>query len=271
MKHVVFRGGLGNQMFQYALILALRKRGYKVIGDISYYNFIKMHNGYELNKVFGINDKVKDGRGGHIHFLRLLDKIKPVHLYASDKFIYNESILNNPCKYISGYWQDEKYFADIKETVRECFTFQSIDERNANIAQNASNCESVALHLRRGDYASFGMSVIGEEYYSKAVTYVLSKIHNPVFYVFSDDKETVERLSRDLGINYLMISHNTGEESYKDMFLMSSCKHNIIANSSFSWWGAWLNTNNKKIVIAPKTWYELNSSIHPQLKDWVLI
>ena len=271
MKRLIMAGGLGNQMFEYAFLLALRKKGYNVVLDISYYGFVKMHNGYELNRVFGINEECINSQGLHVTWLRFLQKYRPSLLYTADKLSFDPQSLQGPRKYIGGYWQDEQYFKDISKQVRSIFTFKAIDNRNEGIAQDMRNQESVSLHIRRGDYAIFGMSMIGEDYYRRAVSYINSKVLSPHYYIFTDDEVAAKKIVINLGLEYTMINHNRGTDSYKDMYLMSQCRHNIIANSSFSWWGAWLNRNEEKFVIAPVVWEPSAKNFHPQANSWILI
>ncbi len=270
-KVVIITGGLGNQMFQYALMISLRKRGFLVQADISYYDFFKMHNGYELDRVFGIEESLINKQGLHILWLRWLNKYRPQSLYKFDSYEFDEKVLASPKRYLFGYWQFEDYFADIDDQVRKTFRFQGIDDTNNQLAEEMQNCESISLHIRRGDYAQFGMSIVGEEYYRKAVDKLHEKIKKPVYYIFSDDMEAAERLAKNMGLYYHLISHNRGVDSYKDMYLMSKCKHNILANSSFSWWGAWLNDNPQKVVVAPKLWDTRKVNYKPQCNNWILV
>ena len=270
MKSVIMSGGLGNQMFQYALVLALRSRNFKVSIDTSYYDFVKMHNGYELEHVFGVHEHMVNKQGFHILWLRWLNKFRPKCLYVADTLQYDSGCIVNPKKYIWGYWQDERYFKGIESKVRTTFQFRGIDEFNMAIAHEMKSKDSISFHVRRGDYAAFGMNLIGDDYYQKAIKYIKRMIETPFFYIFSDDVSVAKNLADKMGISYKLISHNMGDESYKDMFLMSQCKHNILANSSFSWWGAWLNGNDKKIVIAPKEWNAANPICHPQADGWLL-
>ena len=270
MIHMIYLGGLGNQMFQYAFLLALRSKGYKVLMDVSYYDFVKMHNGYELERVFGISERLINRQGLHILWLRILNKLRPKGIYMIDGLSFDNVYLQNPQRYLWGYWQDERYFKDVDKKVKEAFRFRNIDERNLAIAQEMREVNSVSLHVRRGDYAAFGMNLMGIEYYQRAIDYINSKVNEPVFYIFSDDVTVASAIADKMGIKYKMITHNSGPDSYKDMYLMSQCKHNITANSSFSWWGAWLNDRHGKIVVSPKHWNEKNSKIHPQVTGWVL-
>lgn len=268
---IVFLGGLGNQMFQYAMVLALRNRGFFVSVDTSMYSYIHMHNGYELKRVFGIDEIVINKQGLHILWIRYINRYKPQMFCVVDANQYDETVFKANHKYIVGYWQDERYFKNVENLIREKFVFQNIDERNLKLAVEMLSCNSVSLHIRRGDYASSNMSLLGNDYYEKAVSYIKRNVESPLFYIFSDDKHEAERIAEKCRITYQLIDNNRGNDSYKDMYLMSQCKHNVIANSSFSWWGAWLNANADKLVIAPKVWIERKPDFKPQCKDWILI
>ena len=133
---------------------------------------------------------------------------------------------------------------------------------------------AVSLHVRRGDYLlAKNMSVLGVcglDYYKKAIEYVAKNVKNPYFFLFSDDIPWVEE---NLKINYPyeIVDINNGKNSFYDLWLMKNCKHNIIANSSFSWWGAWLNENPNKIVVAPKKWMNTIKKVEVCPKDWIRI
>lgn len=163
-----------------------------------------------------------------------------------------------------GYFQSEKYFIDYSQRIRQSFTFKNKpDELNSEMLNRIKETESISLHIRRGDYVSnltanseHGLCSI--DYYKKAVEYIKSKTEsrgNRCFFLFSDDPIWVKENMMFLGDEMVVVDFNTGEKSYEDMRLMSMCKHNIIANSSFSWWAAWLNNNPDKIVIAPDKWF----------------
>lgn len=271
VKVLILSGGLGNQMFQYAMVLALRKRGVVVSMDTSMYGYLSMHNGYELERVFGITETVTNRQGLHIYWLRLLNKYKPHWLCIADTNLYDESVFKVNSNYLIGYWQDERYFKNVEKEIRHSFVFQNIDEKNLKLAVEMTSCNSVSIHIRRGDYASSNMTLLSDGYYEKAVSYMKRKVQSPVYYIFSDDKNEAKRIADQCGISYRLIDHNNGDNSYKDMYLMSQCKHNIIANSSFSWWGAWLNSNVEKIIVAPMVWIERRPEIKPQCEDWFLI
>lgn len=268
---VILRGGLGNQMFQYALVIALRNKGYKVSINTSMYGLTTMHNNYELERVFGIKESIVPANVLHVTYLRGLLRFQPTFLLSQDKEEYDTSVLSSPKSYINGYWQDERYFKDVERKVRETFVFREIDVENEVFGMEIKQRNSISLHIRRGDYAEFGMSIIGKNYYAHAVEYIKEKVETPFFYIFSDDPHEAENIAKELGIEYKLITHNRKENSYKDMFLMSCCRHNIIANSSFSWWGAWLGEQKGRIVICPDKWNLKSDKIEPQLKHWCKI
>lgn len=276
---IIISGGLGNQMFQYALYLALKERGRKVKLDTSLYSFVEMHNGYELERCFGVNEALVKYSKVHLFFLRVILKIKSGMFLYEDNLKYNNEVFSTKCRYLSGSWQSEKYFKQIEDIIRKSFIFKDIDKSNLSIAEEIRSYNSVSLHIRRGDYLgnSIYSGVCTEEYYSKAIDEIItncSLTDNIKFYIFSDDKIFANQFIQKVKYPTELIEHNKGIDSYKDMFLMSQCRHNIIANSSFSWWGAWLNSNPDKIVVAPKRWFgvcsmEIYKDIVPE--KWIKI
>ena len=163
--------------------------------------------------------------------------------------------------YLAGYWQSEKYFSFIEEKIKAEFTFKiEIDDINKKYLEEMNKVESISLHVRRGDYLSSpSLNVCTEKYYENAITYFRERIENPIFFVFSNDIEWCRQNINGKDIKYINV--NKGERSYNDMRLMSACKHNIIANSSFSWWGAWLNSNAQKIIVAPNKWINNSKNV----------
>ncbi len=262
---VVCSGGLGNQMFQYALYLTLIESGKNVKLDSSLYSLVQMHNGFELDRCFNIHaQQVKPYIWNSIR-LRLILKFKPQKLLYQEKSNYDKDVLNTKCAFISGYWQTEKYFRNIENKIREAFVFKNIDSTNLELAKKISNNSSIAVHIRRGDYIQNGAhskiysGICTEVYYKRAIELIMSRIVTKkkiLAYIFSDDKYFADQFIKKLDITAEVIDINKGIDSYKDMYLMSQCDHNIIANSSFSWWGAWLNRNPNKIVIAPEQWFK---------------
>ena len=270
--NIILSGGLGNQMFQYALYMALKEKKINVKLDISLYYLTNMHNGFELEKCFGINEAIIKYNKWHLLKLRFALKYKLKSVVFSDSLCFNKEVFNTSCKYVNGNWQSEKYFMQIENMIRDKFVFQNIDAENRKIAIEMANSTSIALHIRRGDYLenSIYSGACTENYYAKAIEIILNKTNhqeNIVFYVFSDDKLYSEKFIENFKSPVKLINKNSGDNSFKDLYLMSQCKHNIIANSSFSWWGAWLNNNSEKIVIAPQKWF--GSSFDETYKDIV--
>ena len=186
----------------------------------------------------------------------------PCSSYVKEKYFhFDPDILSVPNNsYLEGYWASEKYFQDISDVIRKEFILKNTpDAINKAMMKRISSCNSISIHVRRNDYVEDKKTndfhgVCGLEYYNKAVSMIGKKIKNPTFFVFSDDPEWCKiNLRLDFPTDY--VTHNLGKKDYEDMRLMSACKHNIIANSSFSWWGAWLNNNSNKIVVAPKKWF----------------
>lgn len=174
---------------------------------------------------------------------------------------FDQTVLHNlKSAYYLGYWQTEKYFSDIRSKILEAFTFPPLAEDNKNqvTIESIRRKNSISIHVRRGDYMKIGntQGICTPDYYVKALKMMLEKTKPDVFLVFSDGiewcKENLSEYFGDTPVVY--VDWNTGPESFRDIQLMSNCKHNIIANSSFSWWGAWLNQNGSKIVIAPSRW-----------------
>ena len=283
-------GGLGNQMFQYALYKSLKIKGNDVrLDPTSYYNVKKEHNGYELEKVFDIHpnnakqSEIDKFDENNINILRrikrkLLGDTK--FIYDTNEYVFNENLYKLKNSYLNGYWQSINYFKDIESELREDFTFKNeLDIKNLEILNEIENSNSVSVHIRRGDYMSpqnfkiYG-NIATEEYYKESIRIIEEKIENPTFFVFSNDMEWVKENIK-INSKAFYIDINSGDDSYKDMQLMSNCKHNIIANSSFSWWGAWLNNNKNKIVIAPQKWINRDNVNSDKIElfydNWILL
>lgn len=270
--------GLGNQMFQYAFYKELQFKypGNRVTVDIC--NFYgKKSDGYDLERIFGLklpectNRKameLADYHGGKTmhpilnkYFaLRTVAKGRKGTLIVVDdptEFYPEVFELSTLRSYMfSGTWINEKYFSDVKEGLLEDFSFPAFeDDRNQHFASEIKNTNSVSIHLRRGDYVTLGVTQVPQDYYKKAIQIMEDKLQTKDirYYVFSDEIEYAKKMFADME-NIEFVSGNFGASSYRDMQLMSLCKHNIIANSTFSYWGAWLNFNKDKIVISPRGW-----------------
>jgi hypothetical protein len=269
-------GGLGNQMFQYATGRALAlARELSLRLDVSGFEGYGLHQGFELQRVFGcaaplasdVELRVVLGWRATPLVRRILARpelaaLRGHALVVEPYFHYWPGIRNVPATvYLQGYWQSERYFAEVTDAIRADFTFrQPLSAANAAVAEKiGEGGTAVSLHVRRGDYvsnprtnAAHGLCTL--DYYRAAVRYVAERVDAPQFFIFSDD---ISWAQENLGIDYPChyIGHNQGLESYNDMRLMSLCHHHIIANSSFSWWGAWLNPREDKIVVAPARWF----------------
>lgn len=268
-------GGLGNQMFQYATGRALSLRlSASLKFEVSGFSGCRLHNGFELDKAFTCNPSLASkqeirellGWRGAWRISKLLARPR-LALFRGTKLIVEPHFQYWPqIKYVSdnavliGYWQSERYFAEISDVIRADFTFKSpFSSRNADLAERISQGMAVSLHVRRGDYASDAKTnathgLCSLDYYRAGIRYMTTHVDNPEFFIFSDDISWAKtNLKIDFPCTY--VGHNQGIESYNDMRLMSLCRHHIIANSSFSWWGAWLNSRSDKRVVAPNKWF----------------
>lgn len=286
-------GGIGSQMDQYALYLALKKRYPSVLIKLEINNIIKPdHNGFELKKVFGIDapeatldeiirlSDIYPYNAPHYSAYRVLYGIRRKILGTKKSWImpkdtsafYPEifSLDSNKSYMFYGNWTNEEYTKDIINEIYDIYKFPHFtDKKNIELAERIKLTNSVSIHVRHGDYKIFGLPMLDLEYYKKAIDIISEKIKSPHFFIFSDDIDFVNENFHFLD-KYTIINWNKSENSYRDMQLMSLCKHNIIANSTFSYWGARLNRNKEKVVIAPKKHVE--SCKYPlACSDWIII
>ncbi|AOC95288.1 Glycosyl transferase family 11 [Flavobacterium anhuiense] len=289
MDVIVIFNGLGNQMSQYAFYLQKKK-----INPSTYLiSFCKDHNGLEINSIFNITWKNTLINKSLYFLFRILiaDRFKLITVplkklltqmgcsVINEDYDYNfNSEYLKPSKGITFYfggWHNEKYFIDSKDEILDSFSFsKDVDEITTSLVQEMANYESVSIHVRRGDYLNaaninlFG-KVCTKEYFEKAIDLMNEKVKTPHYYIFSNDIGWVKENFNLERVTY--VTHNSGINSWRDMFLMSSCKHNIIANSSFSWWGAWLNKNNNNTVLSPTKFLNSDkvSDIYPA--NWTKI
>ena len=286
---VQIAGGLGNQMFQYATGRALaekRKTELKIDCWVMF-NFYKLwpyeldklklkENFAEKNEVPYFNVPSKNIIFRTLKYVMRKNKITLKKYYFEEEFKFDPKLLEQPDgTYLHGAFQTEKYFKDIRHILLREFEFKKkLDKKNEAIAKQMSECNSVSVHFRKGDYVSNkkNLSIFENcsiNYYKKSVEFIAKKVKEPIFYVFSDD---IDWVKKNFEIKHKTVFvHNPGKDSYKDMILMSTCKHNIIANSSFGWWGAWLNKNPEKIVIAPKKWFVKTKAPDIIPEDWIKI
>lgn len=297
-KIVKLMGGLGNQMFQYAFGKLLEKKHKcEVLYDLSWFELIKRkrlenpenfaESIYISNCALGIfpNLEIKIASEKEIkkvcfprfNKIRRLFGIKPKSGIVREKnaFIYEPGLLEKrgSC-YFEGYFQNEKYFLDMKDELIKTFELPELkpeDEYNKNLLQKIQSCENpVFIHVRRADYVKLDW-VISQNYYKNAVKYIKERVENPKFFVFGVGDIDYIKTKFDIGEEFEIIGDNnkTNENFYEDLRLMMACKHAIIANSSYSWWAAWLSSQNKGIIIAPSPWIDGQSEVI--CKDWVKI
>ncbi len=273
MNIVQIQSGLGNQMFQYAFYVALKHHQPDTKIDASIYRHRPSHNGYELERIFAIHpehatitecNQLADVRKDLFSEIRralgwgkrttgqLVIEPDPAQGWCPE-------LLHADNCYLQGYWQSEKYFAEVKEQVRQDFQFcLPLSPEDEQWAKQIQNSNSVSVHIRRGDYLKKrrveDYNVCSVSYYRSAVKTIQAQVEHPVFYVFSDEPEW-GKAQEIFPEGTIFVSGHTGEKAYIDMQLMSLCRHHIIANSSFSWWGAWLGQQEETITIAPDTWF----------------
>lgn len=278
MNIIRMTGGLGNQMFQYALYLKLTALGREVkFDDITEY---ELSNARPIMLwCFGIDypkasreeiNEITDG------FMKLSHRIRR-KLFGRKSLEYHEAdcnfdmqVLTRDPAYLTGYFQSERYFKDIEERVREAFTFQPVifeklsEDRKEKVLfyQNQiDNNLSISMHIRRGDYLTTGEVFGGnctDDYYKRGIVLIREKYPEARFFVFSNDDEWTRTWIQEVfpeDNSFIVVEGAPEEEGYLDLYLMSRCKHHILANSSFSWWGAYLNPSRDKTVIAPARWF----------------
>jgi len=257
-------GGLGNQLFIYAAAkrLALANNAVLKLDILSGYDRDKYGRRFGL-KHFNINEEIaspwesyisKRGAWRRKQARKINRHIPfPYQFYIKQERPYESRLIDlrfTRSLYLQGYWQDERYFKDVEKVIRDSFVIKTPhDSQNIKWAQKISESNAVCVHARRINY-KFALS---SEYYHRAVEYIAQKISNPHFFCFSDDPEWIlNNFSTDLP--FTVLDHNREDKDYEDLWLMNKCRHYVIANSSFSWWGAWLNPDPDKIVIAPANW-----------------
>lgn len=294
-------GGLGNQLQQYALYRKLEQIGKDVRLDISWFcneafqatmaagrelelNYLnplpyRVATEEEIRAVLGRLWEEPEGIGSKIK-----RKLQPARSHSfEENDMYHEQIFDMDHKYLVGYWACEKYYADIMDLLRADITFprsgdETLQKRNDEISQQMEEDLSVSVHIRRGDYlddvnrALFG-GICTDAYYETAIGYIKERFPDAVFYIFSDDIPYVRERYR--GKEYRIVDWNHGKDSFYDMMLMSRCRHNICANSTFSFWGARLNPHADKVMIRPSVHKNTQACVPEQMKElwagWLLV
>lgn len=289
---VQLMGGLGNQLQQYALYRKFVRMGKEARLDTSWFALQDVKNKdltlreLELDRFDRLIYEVctpeekaeligSEGYTGKLRRKLFPGKIK----WFRESEMYHPEIFDFEDMYISGYFACEKYYKDILYDLQEKVQFPpSKNPLNQEVEEEIRKCQSVSIHIRRGDYldevnkAMFG-GICTEKYYQSAVQYMLQRFPDAHFFVFSDDSEYVRKNYQ--GDRYTVIDWNRGRDSFYDMQLMSCCKHNICANSTFSFWGARLNPNESKVMIRPTVHKNTQTfelvRMHDLWRGWIFI
>lgn len=281
-----FSGRLGNQLFEYA---AIRKIAHDNNTELKFdlRNYSQMPGAHTL-QFFNIIENIatekeisKLKNKGIIYYLeRFLPYYKRRVVWEKDG-VFDKNLINIKRKnmYLRGYFQSEKYFEGIQNIIRKEFTLKEpVDNKYEEIIDKIRETNSVSIHIRRGDIllgkVTSEKPCMTTDYYKKAVNYISEKINNPHFFIFSDDINWAKENLKF--INPIFFVSRDGMRDYEELIIMSKCKHNIIGNSTFSWWGAWLNENSRKIVVNPKHWFidpekNLKYTSHLILDSWITL
>lgn len=286
---VQLTGGLGNQLFQYAMgrTLAINNNTELKL-DLNFFKTYEWHE-YSLAP-FCIKENIasdEDIMGMNIRQSSFMSRVRR-KLFNEQMILIHEKDLSfniaythikDPA-YLFGYWQSEKYFVKYEEVIRQELQVRiPPSQKNLELLKQIQSTEAISLHIRRGNYVNVDFvnkshGTCSMEYYEKAVAEIGSTCSQPVYYIFSDD---IPWAKENLKLNYpcVFVDHNDDKTDYEDMRLMSACRHHIIANSTFSWWAAWLNDRKDKKVIAPQQWFadekRNNETIDLIPKQWLRI
>ena len=290
MINLILQGGQGNQMFEYATALAIAEEyGLPICIDCSFFETFGKREWcrpYGLD-IFRLDEPAYHSRK-YSSMVRLLPKVnnwcRKYGVQHLGKYYFEldrlEDIEHRKSIVLFGYFTNVHVFSRHAAAIRKAFTFKNMpDKENYVLMEQMQTCNSVAVHIRRGDYLkaiNSGFAKNGVEWYQRAMIKIEEKVSNPHYFFFSDDMTwTKEQFAHTLNATFVDINH--GRFSYNDMRLMTCCKHQIIANSTFSWWAAWLNANPTKVVIAPYHYYnnsERNKKNYLDVmipKEWIVL
>ena len=284
---IKYRGGLGNQMFQYAFQLAMQKRypETEILADLSHYQLLTEHNGFELETAFGLtvsqpeNAELKKISPYYVpskgyqylpeKFRQIIacnlqykyydvQKRKKAEVYYKQEYhnTYESRVYDLPLEqdwYLDGLWQDIRYFKECENEVRSAFQFKNAGRFVAcdlESLHEISDKNSVGIHVRRGDFVNSKFDICSMDYYREAVKKVYEQIDEPKFFLFTDDVEYVEK--EFAWLEYKRIIKHNVDDSILDMEMLSKCNHKIISNSTFAFWSAWLGEQKDNLIIAPQ-------------------
>lgn len=278
-------GGLGNQLFQYSAGLSLATRlNKRLYIDCSAFRQYKLHS-FALDSM-DLQLNIESYRRMLFRKVRSSKHLRSLSTTARERAsieIIRDGYRKEAIKpgsqqgfFLEGYFQSSRYFSDISGILRKSIRPGCLSRTSSQYQKLIESCNSVSVHIRRGDYvtdanANLTHGVAALSYYRKALELIQSKVSCPVFYFFSDDLDWVRKNFSSLDLNAVYCDFNGPEDGFQDMYLMSRCKHNILANSSFSWWGAWLNEHEDAVKICPKRWYVDPQKESPAERDWVTL
>lgn len=295
MKIVKIWGGIGNQLFQYALFRDLLSRDQECYMDLSWFNNQTRKFWYPCQLEcmgFKLQQLPLDSMFNHsekeLEILRLSKSkpwlkwiLNPVYrilrkekckidcIYEKTNYDYKEEIYEDKLLYLAGFWQNKKYLENVIGEIKREVHFPKQDNyEQLNYENEIMNSNSVCVHIRRSDYNFEDFdSVCPDSYYFDAIDYIEGQLNNPKFYIFSNK---IDKAKEMFGNNnrFVYVTANDRMHGLGDLKLMTLCKHNIISNSTFSWWGAALNKNPEAIVILPKLWRRKNSNLNLILEGW---
>lgn len=289
MRIVKVIGGLGNQMFQFALYKVLQRQypEERVLLDLHCFNGYHKHHGFEINNVFGADYEEATFKEvarlaypyPNFQAWRIGSRILPVRKTMlkekANSALEPTALSSKSDTYYDGYWQHEDYFVHHRKFIVDTFQFPAFtDERDTTLAYQAANCNSVAIHVRRGDYVTDKLfrNISTIDYYTTAIQELYARTSPDLILIFSNDIAWChENISRHLQHPTIYVDWHAGADSYRDMQLMTFCKHHIIANSSFSWWGAWLHHGEQQIVICPEKWMNIHDCASPAPTSWIKV
>lgn len=272
---IVFQaqGGLGNQLFQYSAARRLAMQNHcSLVVDHHWFGHPRPSETprpleltrYSVAMRLATTFEMLRWTPIRSRWGRYLKPLIPLTLVREQGHSLNRAVLSAPTNsYLSGYWQSESYFADIRQQLlTELTPLCPPGPGDLALMEHMQQSKSVSVHVRRGDYVNLASAssyhgVCTIDYYRKAIHYIADRVQSPTLFVFSDDPEwTKANLQSPFPTHY--VDHNPSEKAFQDLRLMSLCQHHIIANSSFSWWGAWLSRFKDGMVIAPERWYAVD-------------
>lgn len=291
-------GGLGNQMFQYAFgrrmslihntelvldqsLLIDKSQPHELVThrdfNLDVFNIQHTYRWATEEEIFNYNGNPDASITKKVK-RRFVNFVKPKRLIIQKYNEFNKELLlikDDVC--FVGRWQSELYFNEVNEQIRQDFKINSSLLSNVEYATSLiKNCNAVSLHVRRGDLITSALysSSIGAltiDYYTKAITYIRTKVENPIFFIFSDDIEWCKENINVIEQTYYMDNTTAGQNPIVHLYLMQCCQHFIISNSTYAWWGAWLAENQNKQVVYPKQWYKDANFDNPHLspKNWI--